>query len=140
MRTYTKQSPGCYHSMIDYLSHITGKSKFIEIDYTNLSDVDRLTHNVHFVLNGEDLGQLKYIFRKGAIKVLTRVDDDSVDIPLNTRFDRIYKVIYRPIEDYGISLVKCGKYKDSLGGGWYSNVDIYTINDQYFAMMDCTCG
>lgn len=136
---YTRENPGCYHRMLDYLSEITGKSRFIEQEFKDISEVDRLTYNTHFILNGEDLGQLQYIFRKGAVKMLTRVIDKTVDISLDTKFDRIYRIINRPLKDFGIEPIKVGKYKDSLGGGWYSTVDLYQVNDKFFAMMECTC-
>lgn len=139
MNRNTITNPGCYHSMIHYLSSISNISPYKEMNYYTIERAKPLTHNVHFILNGEDLGQLRIRYRKGGIQVLTNASN-SIDYDINTKFDRIYKTILRDKDEFGIQITKLStKYKDSLGNGWYSYVDLYQVNDQYFAMMDCTC-
>lgn len=51
MSKYTKESPGCYHSMIHILSSLSGISPYKEQDFNDIEAAKPLSHNIHFILN-----------------------------------------------------------------------------------------
>lgn len=139
MREYTKSNPGCYHSMLNYLSQITGISRTKEVEIPNIAAVKKFNYSTHFILNGSELGSLQPITKKGGVKVLTTKPMSTLELPIDQVFDRIYIIEDRKPPEFGITPNKAGNYKDSLGGGWYSTVSLLEINGHYFAMMECSC-
>lgn len=133
-----EQEPGCYHDMLDYLSEKTGLSKHVKLSINSVYEIKSFNERVHFIYKGVDLGQMVKHQIKGGITEL-RTMDKSISLPMNTVFDEIYEVKFRKFTDFNYPIEKAGKYKDSLGGGWYSKVDQYKIDDRLFAMMECTC-
>lgn len=131
MDDYTKENPGCYHSMIDYLSEITGISKRKDIRLDNVwmfkSGKKRLRFKSHNITVVDKDGQ-KHSYIDSQNK---RFDQRGIVA------DYFIANITRPIEEFGIEIKSIGTYKDSLGGGWYQNVSMLQINDKFFAMMDC---
>lgn len=141
---------GCYHDMIRYLSEINNVSPYKLIVTDSVEDLYNTirgrkvlkypSYKITCILHGESYWFLAYtsnrLIKKG-------------DYPLNTKgeyikemtFDRYEIRLFKSIKDFpDVSIEKCGKYKDSLGGGWYSNIDLVKINSRYFAPeMECTC-
>lgn len=155
MNTY--DSPGCYHDAIRYCSDTTGLSQMIELQLNSLSETRLLRKN----------GTSKLIYPiysifvelmekrwwcsekqtiKGNINVL-KVRDSPIDynpiisiFPIDTTFTKIGVLIRRPLEDFNLKIESAGNYQDSLKGGWYQSVKKIKIDNQYFAMMDCSCS
>ena len=128
----------CYHDMLKYLSEITGLSYYVEVDVPNINEVKSFNHRLHFILNEVDIGYLMKPQIKGGSWILYS-PISSLELPYDTKFDRIYYNVLRPMTDYPIKPEPYGKYKDSLGGGWYQTVQQYKVNDKVFAMMECSC-
>lgn len=132
MRQYTKENPGCYHSMLEYLSKKTG----IPATYQLNVKPDNFHSDVFYVL-GLTTYRLKKLMIKGGTPYLCDYDTSQPLFPLTTKFDRKYVVKNRKPEDFNYPIWKCGTYRDSHTGGSYSKVPLYKIDDQYFAMMEC---
>lgn len=130
---YTKENPGCYHSMLKYLSEKTGIPATYEVNVKP----DNFHSDVFYVLRGTTY-RLHKLMKKGGIPYLFDQFTHQPLFPLDTKFDRKYVVKNRKPEDFNYPIWKCGTYKDSLGGGWYSKVPLYKVDDQYFAMMECS--
>ena len=150
MAKLTKESPGCYHQLLDYLSQKTGIAKYktltlIESDlyyidkngkqkckysYKPLKcfNSDGVWHHPKYSSNrlcefGKMLDMRKPYLSDSEFKF----DYYTIDIRLN-------------ITDFDVKLNKCGKYRDSLGGGWYSDIDLFELDGLYFAPdFDCSC-
>ena len=129
---------GCYHSMLKYMSDLSGISYMKKLSFKSVEE-SGLSYANHFILNGEDLGALTKIYRKGGILVLTDQFSKSLNIPINTEFDEIFRLVPRKIEEFGIPFQKVGNYTDSLGGGWTCKVPRYRVKDKFFAEIECTC-
>ncbi len=142
----TKDNPGCIHQMYAYLRELSGihsvvtkKMTYKEVFRANAKGnrVCRYpTKDISFVIKGENVGYLHKAWRKGNVPVLT---DGKRDFPYDVEIDHFLVNVPLKLEEFGIPFQKVGKYKDSLGGGWYSKVDLYQVNDKFFANMDCTC-
>ncbi len=135
---YTRKTPGCYHSALNYLSQLTGieVEKEIEVD-----SFDKLYQQAH----------------KNAMKKKRRLKYKSYNIyPVDAngqryafiegkkRFDergivavKFMVKVNRTLEEFGIPIKSEGKFNDSLGNGWSQNVPMYSINGNFFADMDC---
>lgn len=129
MRTFTKDNPGCYHSMLKYLASKTGISETYNIPAKD----DDFHSDVHYILRGTEY-RLHKLMKKGGIPYLFDAMTHQPLFPLDTKFDRKYIVKKRKLEDFNYPVHPAGKYKDCNGGGWYSMVPMYRVDDQYFAM------
>lgn len=144
--SYTKSDPGCFHSMITYLSELTGLSKSVqkELIVKEYEDLFKMTKSKPPYKSKR---KLRY-----QAQSITVVLPDGQLIPFynketHKRFDELgikadHFIIrweqYRPLDDFNIKIKNEGSYKDSLGGGWHSTVSLYSINDKYFApQMEC---
>ena len=148
MNEYTKDNPGCYHSSIKYLSEITGISMHKEIYFDSVKDIVEknkkgktvlkyMRRNVFVEKDGKRYWMPVKRQRKGGIVEIEM--NDGTTFPVGTIWDKIGVSILRPQNEFGIAIKPEGTYKDSLGGGWYSSCELYSINGRYFANMDCTC-
>lgn len=132
---FTKYNPGCYHSLLKYLSEKTGISLKKEVIVKNVWKTSPHT------------GKKKLEYRAMDITV---VDKDGQKHPFmdnQIRFDKRGIVadhficnVPRLISEYGVDVRNAGNYRDSLGGGWYSNCALFEIDGMYFASMECSCG
>jgi hypothetical protein len=147
MNQRTKENPGCIHDMQRYLSELSGlpTTTVEKMTYRDVFDTTPTggrkckypSYNVNFVIDGKEVGFLTKQMRKGNIPVLT---NGVKDFPYDVDIDYFLVTVRRPLADYGIPYINLGKvYKDSLGGGWYSKCELFQVNDQYFANMECTC-
>ncbi len=127
---YTKEEPGCYHSMIKYLAEMENTTVYKTIIFKMLADL--------YEGNGKK-PKLKYKSHKIQAMVNGRL------IPFVNQGHRVigseyHVTIMKSLNDFTTKPISSGTYNDSLGGGWSSNVALYKINDNYFAMMECTCN
>lgn len=129
---YTKEDPGCYHRMLEYLSNKTG----IPVTYELNVGADNFHSDVIYELRGTKY-KLKKLMIKGGTPYLWDQQTNTPLFPLTTKFDRKYVVKRRKPEDFNYPIWKCGTYRDSHTGGSYSKVPMYKVDDQYFAMMEC---
>lgn len=135
MEENTYHNPGCYHSMISYLSEISGISAKKDIE-------------VNSVWNTMKSGKKKLKFKSWNITVVDKDGNKYAYMQAgNKRFDQCGIIadkfivsVTRNMNEFGIEVKSAGSYKDSLGGGWHQMVQRYQINDKYFAMMDCAHG
>lgn len=134
-----KEISGCYHSMLQYLAELDNTSPKKELVFKTYKEAGLDTRN-NYWLDGKNLGALTQIHRKGGILVLTDQLTKTLSLPLDTKFDKVVKKVYKSVEEFNTPVVKAGEYKDSLGGGWSSKVQRYKVKDKYFAAMECTCG
>lgn len=133
-REYTKDNPGCYHSLLNYLSGITSIERRKDIIIKNM--------------NGLRQGKrLKY--RSCDITVVATDGNKYSYMQADSkRFDSVGIVaeyfivsVNKSIEEFGIKLNNAGGYQDSLGGGWYSKCHLVQHNGNYFVPdMECACG
>lgn len=147
-RHYSKENPGCYHQLLNYLAILEDTPITITDVYINLNDLyarptKRSKHK-----------GLKY----KSYNIIVEYDDGTTSPFILThhggqRFDKVinkgrvkHKVAVKfhctrnkRLTEFKTKPNLVGNYKDSLGGGWYSNCQLYEINGQYFADMECTC-
>lgn len=131
MKTYTKENPGNLLDLIKYLSDKTGISTQYKKTFKSYKEAG-FRSNIIYILNGEQLPQLSKIQRKGNVEMITDQLTKTFNLPINTKFDEIYTMIYRDIEDFGIIINKTGKYKDDEGNGWYCMKQLFEIDGKYF--------
>lgn len=132
MEENTKQSPGCYHSLLKYLSELTGISETKDIIIKDLKG-----------LRNKSGKRLAY--RASHITVVDCSGDKHSYMIDNKRFDErgitldhFLVQIRRPIEEFNIELKFEGNYQDSLEGGWSCTISLFSINNQFFApSMEC---
>lgn len=131
----TKSSPSCYHGALDYASQITGLSVRKEI---------LLYKHEHLRTKPNSKGKTKLKYYSYDIRVETACGKTVSYFPMpNIRFDSLYEAkrfivtVNRHIDEFGLDFVNVGKYKDSLGGGWHSMVNLYKHNNFYYADMEC---
>jgi hypothetical protein len=139
MEKWTKENPGCYHGMIKYLA---------EINNTLQITIDKVM-TLRELYSKPDAKKAKHRGLKYNSYDISVIDMNGVAHPYikeGKRFDQHgiipqFFMCQRPknIREFDIQPTKIGKYKDSLGGGWYQSVDLYQINDKFFALIDCTC-
>ena len=144
MERNTHSNPGCYHSMINYLSELSGISTHKEI---RIDDPQKLRSKPKVGYSGKKKSG-RLLYSSYNIKV---VDKDGNVHPYHNQeksqrydqagiiADHFLVTVRRNIEEFGIKVNPAGKYKDSLGGGWYQMVTMWQVNDQFFADMDCSC-
>lgn len=154
---YTKSSPGCYHSALKYLSELTGISKRKELILKDLSETRKIHNNkgkskliypardIFVEYKGERLWMPKMIDLKGGKRIYIFIKSPSdysteIELPKDTKFDKVGVVINRQLEEFKQEIKNEGMYKDSLGGGWYQDVCLFSVNGNYFAYMDCSCS
>jgi len=158
MNTYTKDNPGSNIGLSKYLSEITGISEIKVIETNNKDDLywhfpnrkrKRLLRYHSGAIECIKDG-ISYRFPASVQQRLVKIEDKdfmflkdkSSYITLNRDFDfDFYKAhFWRPIQDFNIELKGAGSYKDCLGGGWYSKVQMFEHNGNYFAPnMEVSC-
>lgn len=131
---YTKHSPGCYHQLLGYLSEKTGISLRKDIVTQQVYKINKRT------------GKKKLDYRAMDITVVDKDENRHPFIKDQKRYDLFgivaaYFIVNVPrmIAEFGIEVNDAGNYRDSLGGGWYSNCPLFEIDGKYFASMECTC-
>lgn len=146
MEEFTKNNPGCYHQLLEYLSKISGIPLKKEIVFNSVRDMVEKNKNGKTVLkynrrdiwvekNGNRYWMPIKKQRKGGLYEIEM--QDGTTFPIGTEWDRVGVYITRQQKEFGIEIIPSGKYQDSLGGGWSQSVALYRINDKYFADMDC---
>ncbi len=141
MALNTKNNPGCYHSMISYLAQINNVSQWA------IDTVYRI-RDLYWRPDAKKAKHRRLRYKSYDITVVDKNGSFHPFIENGRRFDdtaRNVDVMFfackrlRRVADFDIKPTKIGKYNDSLPGGWYQKVDLWQINDQFFAEMDCTC-
>jgi hypothetical protein len=139
-REYTKDNPGCYHSAIKYLAGIENTSAYKTLVFDSSDKLYRQTKS------SNPKKKFKLNFYSHQIKVIDKdgVSHNYIENHLRYNFRGIeaarFEVeVLKNFEDFKTPINKAGNYKDSLGGGWHSNCQLYEINGSYFAMMECSC-
>lgn len=127
----SKNNPGSKYDLLMYLSEKTGMSAKIKRVYKSFKEAG-FRDSIKYVLNGEKLPQLTRIYRKGGIEMLTDMQTQTLNIPIDTQFDEIYQMVSIDVKEFGIIIHPAGKYKMCEGGGWYSIQQMYRVDDQYF--------
>lgn len=132
---YTRSNPGCYHSMLRYLSEKTGISLFKEV----------VTKSVW--VTSKHTGKKKLMYNSSNIVVVDQNENRHAYMKDQKRYDlRGIEASYflvsvlRPSEEFGVKINDAGNYRDSLGGGWYSNCNMYEVDGKIFATMECACA
>jgi hypothetical protein len=132
---HTKNNPGCYHSMLRYLSEKTGIRMFKEIERQTVWVTSRHT------------GKKKLMYCSGNIVVVDKDGNRHAYMKDQKRYDlRGVEASYflvsvmRTPEEFGVKINDAGNYRDSLGGGWYSNCNLYEVDGKYFATSECACA
>lgn len=138
-REYTKENPGCYHSMISYLAKIenTTTTKKVELkDFPkSIKKGGKRYCGISVFKNGVEYQYIETKMIKGGVTV--RICSNDTAFPIDAIFDKIIATENKTTEDFKTPINNAGKYNDSLGGGWNCKVPMYEINGQYFAMMEC---
>lgn len=134
-RKYSRQDPGCYHRMLEYLSIKTGIDLFKDVVVKSVWKTSPHT------------GKKKLIHPASNITV---VDNEGGTHPYmldQRRYDlrgieanHFVVSLVRSSDEFGITINHAGNYRDSLGGGWYSNCHLLEVDGRYFATMECACG
>lgn len=134
MRQYEKSNPGCYHRLIEYLEKKTGISANKEIVAKSVWKTSPHT------------GKKKLVYRAYDITVVDKEGNRYPFMEDEKRFDKrgieadyFAVMITRPLDEFGVKINNAGNYRDSLGGGWYSNCSLYEVDGKYFAYMECSC-
>lgn len=124
---YTKDNPGCYHSMIKYLSELTGitMGKTIKID--GVKKGKKLLYKSYHINVVDSRGERFSYIEEGK-----RYDERGI------MADHFEIWVYRDEEEFGIPISKVGKYKDWEGDGYFL-IDLMKVNDKYFAYIGCSC-
>lgn len=132
-KDYTQSNPGCYHSMLAYLSELSGISARKEIKKNK-------------VIYSLGSGKPKLQFKSWDIIVVDREGNKHSYMENCKRYDErgivvdhFLVMVNRSLDEFGIEIEDAGSYKDCLGGGWHQMVQLFKVNDQYFATMDCSC-
>jgi hypothetical protein len=141
MEQFTKESPGCYHSMIRYLATKEQTEVYKLLRFNTKQELYASTKSKKKPF------RLKY--RSYDIRVIDGNGDSHQFILGQLRYDHptrnitldhfIVKVM-KGMSDFTTVVKSAGSYTDSLGGGWTQKVSMYKVDDNYFADMDCACG
>lgn len=134
-RIYSRNDPGCYHRMLEYLVAKTGISLFKEIVTQRVWKVSPHT------------GKKKLIYPASNIVVVDNEGNRHAYMQDKKRYDlrgveanHFIVSVLRSSDEYGVTINNAGNYRDSLGGGWYSNCNLLEVDGQYFATMECACS
>lgn len=136
----TLKDPGCYHQMIKYLAEINNVSQYA-VDWV---------FNIRDLYHHPDAKKAKHRGLKYKSYDIIVVDENQCQHPFiinSQRFDYKNEIKYKmflckrlmKLSEFALKPIKISKYEDSLGGGWKQNVDLYQVDDKFFAMVDCTC-
>lgn len=136
MDSYTKESPGCYHSMIKFLAELEGTEYIKTIVVKEHRDLYTKTMRKKLLYPSSDI---KVISESGMQHSFI-VDQIRYDHPKRAIVPDHFEItMWKNLNDFRNKPVSAGNYKDSLGGGWYSTVPMYRFGNKYFAGMECTC-
>lgn len=131
---YDRSDPGCYHGLLKYLADKTGISL----------NKDIVTKNVYKV--SKHTGKKKLQYRAMDVTVVDKEGQRHPFMDNQKRYDlrgiiadHFIVNVPRIISEFGIDVREAGNYRDSLGGGWYSNCALYEVDGKYFAAMECAC-
>lgn len=132
---YTRSNPGCYHSMLRYLSEKTGISLFKEIEKQQVWATSRHTGKKKLLYNScniivVDKGGNRHSYMKNQKRYDVRGIESS----------HFLVSVMRDTVEFGLKINDAGNYRDSLGGGWYSNCNLYEVDGKYFATSECACS
>lgn len=124
--------------MILYLAELTGESAYniVEKQYNPQRIAEYYKYD--FYLDGKNLGLLVRIKIKGDITILTHNISYAPDYlpcgqyPMDTKFDKVVRTTLRPHTDFDYPVKMLKPYKYCKGGGWYSMVDHFEVNDRTF--------
>ncbi len=142
MNKHTRENPGCYHSMLKYLAEIDNLSQHVIDRFDKIEQLYSIPKN-----SKTKKTHLKY--KSYNIHVIDKQDKEHQFMGLHgQRFDKTEQIEVshfncfrlRQLSEFTTKPTVIGKYKDSLGGGWYSMCTLYQINNQFFVDMECTCS
>jgi len=130
-----RSDPGCYHKLIEYLSQKTGISQFKEVIKKQVWKTSPHT------------GKKKLIYMAANIVVVDKKGNRHAFMKDQKRYDlrgieadHFAVSVMRDSDEFGVKVNHAGNYRDSLGGGWYSNCSLLEVDGKYFATMECACG
>ncbi|MCR9263344.1 MAG: hypothetical protein NXH86_04260 [Flavobacteriaceae bacterium] len=128
----------CICQLTKKLCEDKGVDYLYEQDYYSLAEAKKFnkSYDVYAVLDGEVLESPKRRQIKGGAWVL---DSGGKILDVNTNFDRVFAKRKRYFNEVKGDLKPSGTYKDSLGGGWYSNVAKYNYKGEEYAEIECSC-
>lgn len=140
IKEYSKNNPGCYHAAIKYLAEIESTSPYKTLTFDKVESLYLTTKSK----NPKKRKRLAYKSYK--IKAIDAKGNEFPFYDNNLRFDargvvavRFEVEVLKRFEDFKAEVKNAGNYKDSLGGGWHSNCQLFEISGNYFAMMECSC-
>lgn len=146
MSKLTKESPGCIHQLLKALCDKKNIPYKYKVSYKTIEDASarNKSYNVHVIIDGKQYRYYRKRQIKGGVFVYELYIGDTpttMIASLNIVFDKIWAIKTRTPVEFTPELhnLHVGKYKDSLGGGWYSNVELYKLDDNYYANMECNC-
>lgn len=141
MKQLTKDNPGCYHDMIDYLCELTGASEYKDIVVKNESSLyhpnksalnknkRKLKYKAYDIYAIDSSGN-KYIYHDGKHKYSEQ----------GVIADHFIVRVKKTAKEFNIRIDNAGSYKESFTGGWYTKIGLEKIGDKYFATgIECSC-
>lgn len=134
---YTKESPGCYHSLINFLATIESTEQYKVLTFYGMDELYKWN---------KPKTKRKLQYKSYDIQVISGTEKHAF-IKDNKRFDvlgitpdKFEVTVLKNVSDFKTQVNHAGSYKDSLGGGWHQTVSLYECNGSYFATMDCACN
>jgi len=126
-------NPAGFYEASTYFSKLTGISKTYEI---KLDSVRSKPKNFPNKLKKQ---KSKLLYASDAITVVDSSGNRHPYMSSNMRYDQrgivadhFLVVQWTKLQDYGLTFIEAGTYKDSEGGGWYSKHSMLRYNDFYF--------
>lgn len=141
MAEHTKESPGCWHSMIRYLAIKEQTDVYKLLRFNTKQELYRPTKSKK--------KPFRILYKSYDISVIDKdgqshhymLGQDRYDHPKrNIIPDHFLVKVMKSMSDFTTVVKSAGSYTDSLGGGWSQKVSLYKIDEHYFADMDCACG
>jgi hypothetical protein len=127
----------------DILIVCSGISKTKELTFDSVDKIRTKPHK-HRVSTGKFKSKLLY--KADKIKVILEDGSTISYIQGDKRYDLAGYVakgfivtVNRKLEEFGVEYESAGNHKDSLGGGWHSDVAMFRHKDFYFAFIECSC-
>jgi len=132
----------CIHTLTQDICEDKGIPYTYEQEYSTIDEALKYNRSYNvFVQDGDNIhSYIRREYAKGGISVIRAFEyrQKVAEWPLDFKFDRIFAKKERTLSEVS-DIQPSGKYKDSLGGGWSSEVDMYVYKGEEYADMECTC-
>ncbi len=142
---HTKETPGNFHNMMEYLHAITGEPIYKILTFERMDQLRRpvkkyggktktvlkFPARTITIVSGDETYPYMVKPHGGESTYKVRFDLHYPDKPI----DVILVQVYRAIDEFGDVVQDAGSYRNSLGGGWHETVQLYRIENQYFALI-----